>query len=219
MLDGRLGATRRGIRLTFGDDENRFTRIGWWRSTRPSTRWSPWTRRRRWSPPESEVLLQRPGPRLHVVESVRPNRICAMFTHCSRVCWRSPRPSSPRSRARVRRRGVLALAHDLCVMRSDRGYFCLPEVDLGIPFTPGMNADPVPACRWRPHAGDDDGRRYGGRGPGRRHRRRDGSRGRGARRRSRTRRGRRAAKAGPTLGAIQARLYSEVIEVLTAPNS
>ena len=35
---------------------------------------------------------------------------------------------------------MLALAHDLAVMRSDRGYFCLPEVDLGIPFTPGMNA-------------------------------------------------------------------------------
>ena len=35
---------------------------------------------------------------------------------------------------------MLALAHDQIVMRSDRGFFCLPEVDLGIPFTPGMNA-------------------------------------------------------------------------------
>src|SRR4051794_9223666 len=33
---------------------------------------------------------------------------------------------------------MLALAHDERVMRADRGYFCLPEVDLGIPFTPGM---------------------------------------------------------------------------------
>lgn len=36
--------------------------------------------------------------------------------------------------------GMLALSHDFLVMRSDRGYFCLPEVDLGLPFTPGMNA-------------------------------------------------------------------------------
>jgi enoyl-CoA hydratase/carnithine racemase len=35
---------------------------------------------------------------------------------------------------------MLALAHDQRVMRADRGYFCLPEVDLGIPFTPGMSA-------------------------------------------------------------------------------
>jgi enoyl-CoA hydratase/carnithine racemase len=35
---------------------------------------------------------------------------------------------------------MLALAHDSRLMRADRGYFCLPEVDLGIPFTPGMSA-------------------------------------------------------------------------------
>lgn len=35
---------------------------------------------------------------------------------------------------------MLALSFDLAVMRSDRGYFCLPEADLGLPFTPGMNA-------------------------------------------------------------------------------
>jgi enoyl-CoA hydratase/carnithine racemase len=35
---------------------------------------------------------------------------------------------------------MLALACDAVVMRSDRGYFCLPEADLGLPFTPGMNA-------------------------------------------------------------------------------
>lgn len=35
---------------------------------------------------------------------------------------------------------MLATAHDIRIMRADRGYFCLPEVDLGLPFTPGMTA-------------------------------------------------------------------------------
>jgi len=35
---------------------------------------------------------------------------------------------------------MLALAHDFRVMREDRGYVCLPEVDLGLPFSPGMAA-------------------------------------------------------------------------------
>lgn len=35
---------------------------------------------------------------------------------------------------------MLAMAHDWRVMRSGRGYFCFPEVDINIPFTPGMAA-------------------------------------------------------------------------------
>jgi enoyl-CoA hydratase/carnithine racemase len=36
--------------------------------------------------------------------------------------------------------GLLALAHDYRIMRTDRGYFCLPSIDVGIPFTAGMAA-------------------------------------------------------------------------------
>lgn len=35
---------------------------------------------------------------------------------------------------------LLALAHDWRLMREDRGYFCLPEIDARIPFRPGMLA-------------------------------------------------------------------------------
>lgn len=58
---------------------------------------------------------------------------------------------------------MLALAHDQRVMRADRGFFCLPEVDIRIPFTPGMNA--LIAARLSPktaHEAMTTGRRYGG---------------------------------------------------------
>lgn len=35
---------------------------------------------------------------------------------------------------------ILAMAHDYRIMRHDRGYLCFPEVDINIPFTPGMSA-------------------------------------------------------------------------------
>jgi enoyl-CoA hydratase/carnithine racemase len=34
----------------------------------------------------------------------------------------------------------LALAHDRRVMRSERGYFCMPEIDMRAPLHPGMTA-------------------------------------------------------------------------------
>jgi enoyl-CoA hydratase/carnithine racemase len=112
---------------------------------------------------------------------------------------------------------MLALAHDLAVMRSDRGYFCLPEVDLGIPFTPGMNALirarlPIATA----HEAMTTGRRYGGdeahdagivAGVGTEDEILDIAVARAQER---------ATKAGPTMGAIKARLYGEAIEALTA---
>jgi Delta3-Delta2-enoyl-CoA isomerase len=112
---------------------------------------------------------------------------------------------------------MLALAQDAIVMRADRGFFCLPEVDLGIPFTAGMNAlirSRLPIAT--AHEAMTTGRRYGGK-------------------EARTAgivaatagegevldtavalAEQRAAKAGDVFGAIKARLYAEVIAELTA---
>jgi Delta3-Delta2-enoyl-CoA isomerase len=58
---------------------------------------------------------------------------------------------------------MLATAHDYRVMRADRGYWCLPEVDLGLPLTPAMYA--VVAAHLPRRALHDSalsGRRYDG---------------------------------------------------------
>ena len=58
---------------------------------------------------------------------------------------------------------MFALAHDFRVMRADRGFFCVPEVDLGFPLAPGLMAIlrarlPQPVL----HEAIATGRRYGG---------------------------------------------------------
>lgn len=59
---------------------------------------------------------------------------------------------------------MLALALDTRVMRADRGFFCLPEVDIRIPFTPGMAAlVQARLSKATAHEAMTTGRRYGGR--------------------------------------------------------
>jgi enoyl-CoA hydratase/carnithine racemase len=58
---------------------------------------------------------------------------------------------------------MFATAHDVTVMRADRGYWCVPEVDLGMAFTRGMTA--LLQTRLSPRAAHEamlSARRYGG---------------------------------------------------------
>ena len=58
---------------------------------------------------------------------------------------------------------MLSLAHDFRVMRADRGFWCLPEAEIGIPFTRGMSA--LIQARLAPqvaHEAMTTARRYGG---------------------------------------------------------
>ena len=58
---------------------------------------------------------------------------------------------------------MLAIAHDFRVMRADRGFFCFPEVDIQIPFTPGMGALlQARLSKKTAHEAMTTGRRYGG---------------------------------------------------------
>ncbi|MGW1888205.1 enoyl-CoA hydratase-related protein [Streptomyces sp. NPDC001970] len=58
---------------------------------------------------------------------------------------------------------MFSLAHDFRVMRADRGFWCLPEADINIPFTPGMAA--LIQSRLAPQTAHEamvTARRYGG---------------------------------------------------------
>ncbi len=111
---------------------------------------------------------------------------------------------------------MLALAHDWRVMRTDRGFFCLPEVDISIPFTVGMGA--LIQAKLTPAAATDamtTGRRYGA----------PDAVAAGIVTRDVPEDSVRAAaleavgplvgKAGPTLGTIKQRMYAGAVEALS----
>ena len=108
-----------------------------------------------------------------------------------------------------------SLAHDFRVMRADRGFWCLPEADIGIPFTRGMSA--LIQARLTPqaaHVAMATARRYSGADAAAaaivdRAVDEDAVRSTAV-----ELAGSLAAKAGPVLGTIKARMYAPVVDTL-----
>ena len=114
---------------------------------------------------------------------------------------------------------MLALTHDHRVMRADRGFWCLPEVDLGMPFAAGMAA--LIRARLTPQAAHEamvTGRRYGGGdalAAGIVDRVADEDR---VRETALELAQPHVAKAGPNLAAIKTGMYGPVLDALRSPD-
>jgi enoyl-CoA hydratase/carnithine racemase len=107
---------------------------------------------------------------------------------------------------------MLSLCHDFRVMRADRGFWCLPEVDIGIPFSPGMSA--LLQARLSPavaHEAMTTGRRYGGAEAQARGIVDEAVPAADVRPVALGLAGPLAGKAGPTLGTIKTRMYAPVL--------
>ncbi|MGX6604783.1 enoyl-CoA hydratase-related protein [Micromonosporaceae bacterium Da 78-11] len=112
---------------------------------------------------------------------------------------------------------MLSLTHDFRVMRADRGFWCLPEADINIPFTLGMSA--LIQARLTPQTAHEamvTARRYGGAEAAERQivdhavgEQDVLSTAVGIARAQ-------VAKAGPTLETIKTRMYAEVLDKLRA---
>ncbi|GHH76129.1 putative enoyl-coa hydratase/isomerase family protein [Kitasatospora indigofera] len=110
---------------------------------------------------------------------------------------------------------MLSLAHDFRVMRGDRGFWCLPEAEINIPFTAGMSA--LIQARLAPRTAHEamvTARRYGGHdalaaGVVDRTAEEDA-----VRRTAVELAAAHTAKAGPTVGTIKTRMYARALEAL-----
>jgi enoyl-CoA hydratase/carnithine racemase len=113
---------------------------------------------------------------------------------------------------------MLAVAHDFRVMRADRGFFCLPEVDIQIPFTPPMAAlIQARLSKKTAHEAMTTGRRYGG-GDAAAAGIVDDAVGEGeVLARAVELAAGLAGKHGPTLGAIKQGMYAEALALLSDP--
>jgi Delta3-Delta2-enoyl-CoA isomerase len=110
---------------------------------------------------------------------------------------------------------MFSLAHDFRVMRGDRGFWCLPEAEINIPFSVGMSA--LIQSRLTPQTAHEamvTARRYGGHdalAAGLVDRTADEDAVRAV---AIGIAGSQAAKAGPTVGTIKARMYATVLDAL-----
>jgi enoyl-CoA hydratase/carnithine racemase len=110
---------------------------------------------------------------------------------------------------------MLSLAHDLRVMRADRGFWCLPEADINLPFTPGMSS--LIQARLTPQTAHEamvTARRYGGTEAAERHIVDKAVPADEVLPTAIALAQSLASKAGPTLGTIKTRLYPGVLHNL-----
>ncbi|GIE33944.1 enoyl-CoA hydratase [Actinoplanes italicus] len=110
---------------------------------------------------------------------------------------------------------MLSLAHDLRIMRADRGFWCLPEADINLPFTPGMSA--LIQARLTPQTAHEamvTARRYGGTEAAERHIVDRAVPAEEVLPTAIALAQSLASKAGPALGTIKTRLYPGVLQSL-----
>ncbi|KAA9155041.1 enoyl-CoA hydratase/isomerase family protein [Amycolatopsis acidicola] len=110
---------------------------------------------------------------------------------------------------------MLSLAHDFRVMRADRGFWCLPESEINIPFTPGMSA--LIQSRLTPrvaHEAMTTARRYGGQDAAAAGIVDQATEENAVRATALELAKTHAAKAGPALGTIKTRMYPEALKAL-----